>query len=206
MRVFGIILAGGSGRRMGGADKAMLTLGGARLIDICAARLGPQVEEIAISANGDASRFASRFDGRFGGNFGGALPVLPDTQGAGPLAGIWAGMDWAAGHGADYLATVAVDTPHFPCDLVAQLRIALEQAGAALALARSGRVHGTFGLWPVALRADLAAFLASGAKPRVLDYATRCHAAYADFAAEGAFDNINTPQDLAQAQAQLEAM
>ncbi|MDZ7905393.1 MAG: molybdenum cofactor guanylyltransferase MobA [Cypionkella sp.] len=192
MRIFGVILAGGAGRRMGGADKAALILGGQKLIDICAARLEPQVEQMAISANGDMGRFS------------GPWPVLRDTQPLGPLSGILAALDWGATNGADYIASVAVDTPHFPCDLVARLRLAqAETAGAAIALAHGTRVHGTFGLWPIRLRGDLAAFLSSGANPRVLDFAAGYPLAYARFADEAAFDNINAPQDLARLQAGL---
>jgi molybdenum cofactor guanylyltransferase len=188
MQVCGVILAGGTGRRMGGADKAMLMLGGARLIDHAISRLHPQVMDLAISANGAAQRFDSRFD------------VLPDAKALGPLSGVLAGMAWARRLGADHIATVAVDTPHFPCDLVARLRLALEDAApkAGLALARAqGRVHGTFGLWPIRLEEDLARFLDSGVKPRVLDFAARHNPSYADFAQDPAFANINTPQDLA---------
>jgi molybdopterin-guanine dinucleotide biosynthesis protein A len=191
MLICGVILAGGGGRRMGGADKAMLMLNGLRLLDHAIMRLHPQVTDLAISANGLAQRFGSTF------------AVLPDKTALGPLAGILAAMGWARGLGADYVASVAVDTPYFPCDLVAQLALAMQQdaADAGLALARSqGRVHGTFGLWPISLEDDLAQFLNSGAKPRVLDFAARHRPAYADFAWPQAFANINTPQDLAEIQ------
>lgn len=189
MRIFGVILAGGTARRMGGADKAMLRLGSASLLDLVKGRFAPQVEAVAISANGDLARF------------GDDVPVLPDTAALGPLslgplAGLLAAMGWAAQAGGDYIATCAVDTPHFPCDLVAQLHLAMDMQGARLALARGARVHATFGLWPVALRGDLAVFLASGANPKVQDFAACYPTAFAQFGDEAAFDNINTPADL----------
>ena len=190
MRIFGVILAGGQGRRLGGVDKATLDLGGARLVDMAVGRMQPQVEELAISSNTGAG-LASL-----------GLPILADAAPLGPLAGLLAAMEWAAPLGADYVASAAVDCPHFPCDLVARLRLALE-GGGVVALARAGRVHGTFGLWPVSLRGDLAQFLQSGAKPKVMDYAARNPLAYADFPDEAAFDNINTPQDLARLRAGL---
>jgi molybdopterin-guanine dinucleotide biosynthesis protein A len=196
MRIFGVVLAGGQGRRFGGVDKAALRLGGDRLIDLAIGRLHPQVEALAISANGAGDRFGRDFpvlrdDAALGPPFG---PTL------GPLAGLLAAMHWAALGGADHLVTVAVDTPHFPCDLVARLHLALDAGGAAAALARGlgGRVHGTFGLWPVAIGDDLAAFLQSGANPKVTDFAARHHLAYADFEDDLAFDNINTAADLAR--------
>lgn len=197
MRIFAVILAGGAGARFGGADKALLTLNGERLIDLVLARIHPQVEAVAISANGDPKRFGPKVHAK--------MPVLPDATPVGPLSGLLTAMDWAGPLGADYVATVAVDTPHFPCDLIARLCLALDtQPNAKIALAKGARVHGTFGLWPLVIRNDLAAFLASGANPKVLDFATRHPVAYAPFAHEAAFDNINTPQDLARINAQLQ--
>ncbi|NUB44746.1 molybdenum cofactor guanylyltransferase [Fertoebacter nigrum] len=191
MRIFGLILAGGGARRMGGADKALLRLGDAPLVTLCAERLGPQVEQLAISANGDAGRFG--FTG---------LPVLADAPAAaaqGPLAGVLAGLDWAAGLGATALATVAVDTPHFPCDLVARLCLAAESAPSGLALAETAdRAHPTCALWPVGLRDDLRGWLAGG-EGRMMGFAARHQPVLARFPDAAAFMNINTPADLAAA-------
>ena len=87
----GVILAGGLSRRMGGGDKSLLKLGNMPVLDHVIARLRPQVSAMALNANGDASRFASY-----------GLPVLPDSEPdfPGPLAGVLAGLDWAAGQGA----------------------------------------------------------------------------------------------------------
>src|SRR6185312_14927904 len=108
----------------------------------------PQVAALALNANGDPARFA-----RY------RLPVLPDSvEGfAGPLAGVLAGLDWAAERVADatHLASFATDAPFLPRDLVARLAAALE-GGADLACAASdGRAHPVFGLWPLRLREDL---------------------------------------------------
>lgn len=104
MKVVGVILAGGQATRMGGGDKGLLELGGVRLLNRVIGRLGPQVEAMCLNANGDPARF----DG-----FG--LPVVADTvEGfAGPLAGVLAGMDWAAGEGASHVVSAAADTPFF---------------------------------------------------------------------------------------------
>ncbi|MHC0054217.1 molybdenum cofactor guanylyltransferase MobA [Actibacterium sp. D379-3] len=196
MQPFGVILAGGQAARMGGGDKALLALGGQSLLAHVAGRLGPQVDRLAISANGDPARFAAT-----------GLPVLPDSMAGfpGPLAGILAGLDWAADNGADCIVTAAVDTPFLPRDLVAGLQRAAVQAGAPIALAASlGRAHPTFGLWPVALRDDLRAALAAGTR-RVRAWAEGHGAVTAAFPA-GAFDpffNINTQADLVQGAALL---
>ncbi|NBE06987.1 molybdenum cofactor guanylyltransferase MobA [Paragemmobacter ruber] len=192
MRIFGVILAGGQGRRMGGADKALLPLAARPLIAHAADRLEPQVERLALSANGDPARLT--FLG---------LPVLPDARSEGPLSGILAALDWAAPLGATAVVSAPVDAPFLPPDLVPRLILAGEGAG-GVAMARSGgNDHPTFGLWPVALRDPLRAFLASGAKARVRTFADAHNAARADFADDGAFTNLNTPEDLAAAAARI---
>ncbi|HKM74263.1 MAG TPA: molybdenum cofactor guanylyltransferase MobA, partial [Stellaceae bacterium] len=149
MRVVGLLLAGGQSRRMGGGDKALRPLGGISLLDRVVERLRPQVEAIVLNANGDPARFA-----RF------ALPVVADSVPgfAGPLAGVIAGLDWAAVERPDcpYVVSVATDAPFLPADLVARLAEGLEGARADLACAASGgRTHPVFGLWPVRLRDEL---------------------------------------------------
>lgn len=186
---------------MGGGDKGLLPLGGSTLLDHVVGRLGPQCAGLAINANGDPARFS-----RFG------LPVLADTlpDFPGPLAGVLAGLDWAAEEGADAIVTAAADTPFLPLDLVAGLRGAAEQKGVPIALAASPdeagalRRHPTFGLWSVALREDLRAELSGGLRKIVL-WTDRHDAATALFAAEpfDPFFNVNTPEDMARAEALL---
>ena len=177
MRIFGVILAGGAGRRMGGTDKALLSLRGETLLSRAIARLHPQVEELAISYNG--AGLATHFT------------VLKDAASLGPLSGILAALDWAKE--ADAVVSVAVDTPYFPCDLVPRLHLA---GDGGLAVARAERIHPTFGLWPVTLRGAVAQFLDSGVHPKVMDFCASHGATFADFPNESAFVNINTPQDL----------
>ncbi len=196
----GVILAGGRARRMGGSDKALLPLAGRRLVDHVVGRLSRQCGALALSANGAPARFADL-----------GVPVLPDALPGfpGPLAGLLAGLDWAAAGGADRIVTAPVDTPFLPDDLVARLAAAAGDAGLALA-ATAGRwgprLHPTCGLWPVALRHDLRAALAAGER-RVADWAARHGAATATFAAGRVdpFFNVNTPEDLAAAEALLAA-
>ena len=190
MRIFGVILAGGEGRRMGGADKALLVLAGETLIARAVARLEPQVERLAISANGNPARFAAL-----------GLPVLPDADRRGPLSGLLSGLIWAADHGAVALVTAPVDCPFLPPDLVPRLWLA-GNGGVAMATS-GGSLHPTFGLWPVRLATPLAAFLTSGAKPRVRDFALAHGMATAAFPDDGAFANLNTPEDLTRAGALL---
>ena len=191
MRIFGVILAGGQARRMGGADKASLDFGGKSLIAHVVERFEPQVEALAISANGDPNRFA-----RFG------LPVLADDASHGPLSGILQAMLWAAPLGATAIASVPVDGPFLPPDLVPRLCLAAEPSGVAIA-ASGGNWHPTFGLWPVSLAPTLAAFLASGQKARVRTFATDHGVGIANFPDDLAFANTNTPDDLVRLAARL---
>jgi molybdopterin-guanine dinucleotide biosynthesis protein A len=190
MRLVGVILAGGQARRMGGADKALALLGGQTLITRVADRFLPQVAALAISANGDPQRFAAL-----------GLPVLPDAVPLGPLSGILSALDWAESQSADAVVSVPVDAPFLPGDLVPQLMLAAD-GGPAIA-STQGRDHPVFGLWPVALRDDLRAFLASGVKPKVLDFCERVGAARAAFPDAVAFLNLNTAEDLASAETRL---
>ena len=190
MRIFGVILAGGQARRMGGADKALVRLGGQPLIRHVLARLSPQVEDLAISANGDPARFSDL-----------GCTVLADADPLGPLSGILAALRWAGAKGAAAVVSAPVDAPFLPGDLVAQLLLA-GGGGTAIATA-DGRDHPVCALWPVALAGNLAGFLASGAKPKVTAFTDAQGAARAPFPDPAAFINLNTPADLARAEAMM---
>lgn len=193
----GVILAGGLATRMGGGDKALLKLADTTLLDHVIDRLRPQVADLALNANGDAARFD-----KFG------LRVLADNiEGyLGPLAGVLAGLDWAAEQGAEAIVTVAADTPFFPCDLVPRLMLAAEGQEQPLVLAATpdGR-HPTFGLWPVALRDDLRSALNDGLR-KVVQWTDSHGGREAVFEAIGdPFFNVNTPEDLEKARILHEA-
>ena len=195
----GVILAGGLATRMGGGDKGALRLGSSTLLGHVIARLSPQVGGIALNANGDASRFAHL-----------GLPVVADSIDgfAGPLAGVLAGLDWAAEQGAETIVTAAADTPFFPDNLVAVLQAASDGMAHPLALAatphpdRNKVRHPTFGLWPVALRDDLRAALQGGVR-KVVQWTDDHDGRLAMFPDEDAFFNVNTPEDLAKAETML---
>ena len=120
------------------------------------------------------------------------------------MAGVLAGMDHAADAGFETLVTVAADTPFLPADLVPRLMQASEGMAHPLALAATDGRHPTFGLWPVALREDLRASLVSGLR-KVVMWTDKHGAAEALFLAApfDPFFNVNTPEDLAQAEAIL---
>lgn len=203
MKLMGAILAGGRSQRMG-SDKALMLLRGKPLIAHVIERFRPQVRHLIINANGDPSRFA-----QFG------LPVVADhIQGyQGPLAGLHVAMHEATKIGMSHIATVAADTPFLPTDLVSRLIETRQRTNADIVLAASGEnIHPVFGLWPVALEENLAAFLSSGEKPKVSVWAKRFSVAEAHFDLSGSgpdfdidpFFNINTREDLARAEELLE--
>ena len=199
-----VILAGGLARRMGGGDKPLIRLGGQSMLARVIARAEAQADAIVLNANGDPARFAA-FN----------LPVVADgIEGhAGPLAGILAGLEYFRDHHpeVDAVVSIAGDTPFFPEDLVARLRT--DQPNGGIALAESdGRVHPVFGLWPVALADDLRHFLTVEDNRKVLAFVDRHPNVRTTFPvsarADGTGDpffNINTPEDLAAAEAHLGA-
>jgi molybdopterin-guanine dinucleotide biosynthesis protein A len=192
----GLVLAGGLARRMGGGDKARITIGGVTILQRVLACLTPQCARLVINANGDPARFADT-----------RLPVVADSvpDFAGPLAGILAGLDWTAAHAAkcEWMASVSGDCPFLPPDLVARLHAARSAAATPLACARSGEWrHPVVGLWPVALRENLRrALLAEGLR-KIEIWTARHGVAVADWTAAPVdpFFNVNTPEDAAQAQ------
>ena len=191
---------------MGGGDKGLLDLAGQSMLARVIAALGPQVGALAINANGDPARFA-----------GYGLTVVPDTVDGfvGPLAGVLAGLRWAAAHapGATHIASVSADAPFLPTDLVARLAAAILDRPAAIAIARSGgELHPVIGLWPVHLAEDLEAALTAGVR-KVLAWTDRHGTVAVDFAfldVAGAqidpFFNANTPAELDEARRILAVM
>jgi molybdenum cofactor guanylyltransferase len=195
-RILGLVLAGGLARRMGGGDKARIRIGGRSILERVLARLKPQCTSVILNANGDPARFADT-----------GLPIVPDTvpDFAGPLAGILAGLDWAAAHAAEVADVVSVpgDCPFLPRDLVARLSAARRAAGLPLACARSGEWrHPVVGLWPVALRSDLRAALVEEGLHKIEAWTARHGVAIADWPAApiDPFFNVNTPADAAEAE------
>jgi len=191
---------------MGGGDKPLLSFGKDRLIDHVAARLKPQVASLALNANGDPARFAAM-----------GLPVIEDTVPghAGPLAGILAGLEWAAAQtNREWLTSAAGDTPFFPDDLVERLVAAAHDQPGAIAVASSdGRSHPTFALWPLGLRDALRHFLVDEDNRRVFAFMERHGYVAVEFPIIEAggqridpFFNINTPDDLAAAKSLLQSL
>ena len=200
MTIAGLILAGGQSRRMG-REKAFVSLGGVPLIDRAIERLGAQVAPLAINANGDPGRFAAY-----------GLPVLPDDRpDTGPLAGVLAGLRWAETLPSppEFIASVPIDTPFLPADLVARL---VEGRGAArrITIAASGdRDHPVVGLWPVALADTLEEWRLTARSQGVRAFLASCGFAVVNFEmppdGPDPFLNLNTPEERDEADAWIAA-
>jgi molybdopterin-guanine dinucleotide biosynthesis protein A len=187
-KVTGVVLAGGLGRRMGGADKGLLPLGSRPMVEQVIERFRPQVDELLISANQNLERYAA-----FGHR------VIPDAVAgyAGPLAGLERALALAA-H--ELVASVPCDSPFLPTDLVARLRAALAAQHAQLAVARTpDGPHPVFCLCRRELHAGLRDYLAAGGRKIDRWYgALRIVEVPFDDQAQ-AFGNINTRDELAAA-------
>jgi molybdopterin-guanine dinucleotide biosynthesis protein A len=195
---FGLVLAGGLARRMGGGDKARIEIGGVTILDRVLATLSGQVQGMVINANGDPKRFADT-----------GLDVVPDSvpDFAGPLAGILAGLDYLAAqnNGIEWMLSVPGDCPFLPDDMVERLHEARRKKGAGvpLACARSGEWrHPVVGLWPLALREDLRKALMVEGLHKIEIWTARHGVAIADWPDQpiDPFFNVNTPEDAAKAE------
>jgi len=201
IETFGIVLAGGLARRMGGGDKALIRIGNETILQRALARLTPQVSGVVLNANGDPARFAPF-----------RLPVIADSvpDFAGPLAGILAGLDWVAANrpGIEWIVSVPGDCPFLPRDLVAKLHSARITNGKLLACAHSGDWrHPVVALWHVALREDLRHAITVEDLRKIEVWTARHGIALADWPIEpiDPFFNVNTPEDVETATRLAEA-
>ena len=191
--ITGLILAGGRGSRMGGADKGLQNHLGIPLAMHALLRLSPQVGHVLVNANRNLGAYDAF-----------CVPVWPDAlpDYPGPLAGFLAGLEHCE---TPYLVTVPCDTPNFPADLVARLASGLAAQDAEIAMAATRSVGGEVQVQPVfclmkaSLMESLVRFTQSG--QRKIDRWTAKHRCVEVlFDDEAAFFNANTADDLRQLQ------
>jgi molybdopterin-guanine dinucleotide biosynthesis protein A len=189
-QITGVVLAGGRGSRMGGADKGLQPYRGVALVRHALDRLASQVGALLINANRNLDAYAA---------FG--VPLCPDRlpDFAGPLAG------WHAALGActtPFLLTVPCDSPLFPLDLAARLGDALAESGKPIAMAaapegESARTQPVFCLMRCSVKPLLDAFLARGER-KIDRFTAECGCVEVLFADAAAFVNANTAEELKQ--------
>ncbi|MCZ6829903.1 MAG: molybdenum cofactor guanylyltransferase [Gammaproteobacteria bacterium] len=182
MKTVGIILSGGQGTRVDGADKGLLPWRKTTRIESVISALRPQVDCLLISCNRNIDRYSTL-------GYPLVQDQLPGFQG--PLAGIAAALERTE---CDVAVVVPCDCPEPAADLAMRLVDALESHGAQLSYAHDGnRNQYLFTAMRVACLESLHDYLATGQRSvqgwhRVLD----CIAVdFSDRAAD--FSNFNSP-------------
>ena len=193
-RITGLILAGGAGRRMGGADKGLLDFQGRPLVAHVIERLAPQVGRLLISANRNLDIYA-----RLG------YPLVSDDQPdyPGPLAGLAVGL---AACPTDWLVCAPCDCPALPLDLVSRLLAAVTEQRALMAVpVTEDQMQPTFQLCHRRLLPALTAYLAAGER-RVSGWCRQQDAIEVAFSDINAFRNLNHPDELKELALNLPAI
>ncbi|BFM14724.1 molybdenum cofactor guanylyltransferase MobA [Maricurvus nonylphenolicus] len=193
--ICGVILAGGKATRMAGQPKGLLPLGDTTLMAQVIKRAMPQVDHLLINSNEPLPEYIET-----------GLPVIADSEAGhlGPLAGIVTAMEWAAKTAldAEWLASFAVDTPFFPLDLVYRLQQATENKVDVIYPEHGGYRHPTLSLWRISQAPALKKALVDDQLYKVGAWLKLAPSLAVDLnqLPDYSFFNINTPEDLAQAQ------
>lgn len=194
LKIAGVIIAGGEGKRLGLPEKPLAPFRGRSLLDTVVDAVRPQVSALALDIrSASAARYAPWSAS------GIALLHDPFDGEAGPLGGVVAALEWASGIGAGWLATFPADTPFLPRNLVDRLSSAVAPAAPAVATSPGG-IESLCALWPVSLRLHLEDGVRSGEFRSVQQTLAALGAAHCVFEDDDAFFNVNTPADLAEAE------
>jgi molybdopterin-guanine dinucleotide biosynthesis protein A len=186
-----VVLAGGEGSRIGGG-KPLVMLGENTRVERALERARAWSNRTVVSL-----RSADQ-----AGQLG--LPWIADAPGIdGPLAGLASALEWARGQGANGLLTIPCDMPFLPDELPQRLVAGIGEMGAAIA-ASGGNLHPVCGLWRTAALVEVPTYCASG-KRSLRGFARHIGFAEVEWpaTARDPFFNINSPADLAAAEALL---
>ncbi len=136
----GVILAGGRSRRMGNADKALLSINNEPLLSRVIRILQPQLGTLLLSAESPSNKLQS---------FG--LPLVYDLlpNHRGPLTGLCSALQYLLEKGLhDGLVLCPCDAPFVPLDLVDKLTRAGEgNPESVVVVSYEGILQPTFSLW-----------------------------------------------------------
>jgi molybdenum cofactor guanylyltransferase len=188
----GVILAGGSARRLGGNGKAFINISGKPLINLVIKKFESQVSKIAINSR-DTDAF-SRFNN----------PVIEDSHnevgGSGPLAGIFSAIKWAKTLSKlkSHVVVVPVDTPLLPNDLVNRMSLELDIDNYDIILASSNdNIYPVIGMWSLSLENELDKALNNGIR-KIDRFTLQYKVSVVDwsFTDVNPFFNINNPDDI----------
>ena len=182
-----VILAGGQGSRLSGLDKGLIELNKIPLIQHLIQRIQPQVPEIVISANRNIETYEK---------LGFAVYTDDINDFAGPLAGILKALQQCQ---SEWLLVVPADSPFIPHDLA--LRLSQNIQDNKIAIPHDGKyLQPTFALIHKSLAASLEAFLQQGERKARVWMQQQAHT-IVDFSdQEHAFININTEDELKNAE------
>lgn len=187
MRILGLILAGGHSSRMG-QDKAGLKFGGKTLAENQREILVKHHFPVAISSNTSVKTDI-------------AIPVLPDppeVKYAGPLAGIYAGLQYASTNNYQFVLTMPVDCPIIPDEFFVKMTSAIDTTTCLRIASTPSGLQPTFALWATKLKSDLFNFLIGSENKSIRSFAFAHNVSIVRFDnvySEGAFFNVNTPED-----------
>ncbi len=196
-KVFGVVLAGGRGRRMGNEIKPLARLGNQNLIEHVIELAEPQVSRLVLSVNHHQDRYGYL-----------NLPLVTDhiEPGSGPLSGIVSSMLWLTENdevqSQDFIACFPADVPRFPTDAVKVLVQSTDVSGSDAAVYEAdGQIQPLFSIWRFSLLGVLSKLLKSGAKgPRLVLPSINHSIVKINTVHSLEFLNINSPEELAFAQ------
>lgn len=197
MRITGVIQAGGRSTRMGGRPKALMELGGRRIIDRVADVVREVADDVLIVTN-TPELYASL-----------ELPMVPDAfPDHGSLGGIYSGLRAAAG---DAAFTVACDMPFLMTEVA---RLVTERAREAdVVVPRVGdqleTLHACYAkscLGPIETRLRAGQLKIVGFYDEVRVLTIEAHEVARFRAPEIVFMNVNTPEELEAARHLLPAL
>ena len=186
-----VVLAGGEGRRIGGG-KPLRLLGGETLLARALGQAAAFSDRVALAVRAPGQVEAP-----------GGVAVIPDAPVEGPLGGLAAALEYARHEGRAAVLTLPCDMPFTPVDLGARLGAAIGEHAVALA-SSGGRLHPVCGLWRVTALDHLPAYAASGRRS-LWGFAEAVGFTAVDWSVAPAdpFFNVNTTEDLAEAEARL---
>jgi molybdopterin-guanine dinucleotide biosynthesis protein A len=185
-----VILAGGEGRRIGGA-KPLRQLGKRRLINWALDRAQCWSNVVAVAVRDFAQAPSVNAE------------IVQDDAVEGPFGGLAAGLKFVRTKGYPFLLTIPADMPFLPPDLLDRLRAAIEDFGCAIA-SSGGHAHPVCGLWRASTLEKVDDYVLSGGRS-LKGFSALVGAIEVEWAAgqKDPFFNINSADDLAEAEKRI---
>ena len=192
----GVILAGGSARRLGGKGKAFINISGVSLIDLVLCKIETQVDRVAINTR-DKNSFSQY-------NYPIIEDLITEEGGSGPLAGISSAIKWAKKsiNPVSHVITVPVDTPLLPIDLVHRMSLELKIKKSDIIFASSNNnIYPVVSMWSLSLDNHLDKALSNGVR-KIDAFTSSYNVSTVDWSFNDVdpFFNINNPEDITLAE------